>query len=211
MSSTFQNYDQKERELFTAFTNAIRDSHEKQRAQGEYTKYFGLVLSIAGSFLAFVYTTIKKQDIKVFIEEKLASIDFSKNDANINLDLTNDPVMKDLIRINQQISAEMRVNRRILTGLTDVLNKQIKYNDSQNVKVAHHDSQNVKTSHHDSQNVKASLHDYQNMKTSGYDFQNMNTRADNTPTVHEVLQEGQNLGYKVLGGLVILYVLSKMF
>ncbi|XP_066251974.1 uncharacterized protein [Euwallacea similis] len=47
ISKTFQEYDQNERELFTAFTDSIRDSHEKQRAQMEYTKYFSVVLSIA--------------------------------------------------------------------------------------------------------------------------------------------------------------------
>jgi len=49
----------------------VRDSHEKQRAQLEYTKYFGLVLSLVGSFLTFCYSTLKKQDLKRFVEEHL--------------------------------------------------------------------------------------------------------------------------------------------
>ncbi|KRT80007.1 hypothetical protein AMK59_7242 [Oryctes borbonicus] len=70
----FSNSDREEREIFAAFTNAIRDSHEKQRLQLEYTKYFGLILSITGSFLAFMYSTLKKNDLKYFIEEKLTEI-----------------------------------------------------------------------------------------------------------------------------------------
>ncbi|KAL3270677.1 hypothetical protein HHI36_021205 [Cryptolaemus montrouzieri] len=68
---SFQDYDKAERELFTAYSNAVRDSHEKYRSQMEYTKYFGVILSIAGSFLAFAYTTIRKHDLKLFIEKKL--------------------------------------------------------------------------------------------------------------------------------------------
>lgn len=72
ISRSFQECDRTERELFSAFTNAVRDSNEKQRAQVEYTKYFGIILSITGSFLAFCYTTLRKHDLKVFIEDSLA-------------------------------------------------------------------------------------------------------------------------------------------
>ncbi|XP_063930143.1 uncharacterized protein LOC135142378 [Zophobas morio] len=95
VSRSFQDCDQAERELFTAFTNAVRDSHEKQRAQLEYTKYFGIILSIAGSFLAFCYTTLRKGDLKRFIEESLEKNNGSKEpitttgDNNINTDLIN--------------------------------------------------------------------------------------------------------------------------
>lgn len=71
VTNNFNNCDREEREVFTAFTNAVRDSHEKQRAQLEYTKYFGLVLSLVGSFLTFCYSTLKKQDLKRFVEEHL--------------------------------------------------------------------------------------------------------------------------------------------
>lgn len=68
VTKTFTDCDREERDIFTAFTNAIRDSHEKQRAQLEYTKYLGLILSITGSFLVFVYSTIWKENLKRFIE-----------------------------------------------------------------------------------------------------------------------------------------------
>lgn len=37
----------------------------------EYTKYFGIILSITGSFLAFVYSTLKKDQLKHMIDERL--------------------------------------------------------------------------------------------------------------------------------------------
>lgn len=103
-----------ERELFTAFTNAIRDSHEKQRAQLEYTKYFGLILSMAGSFLAFVYTSMKKQDLKRFIEEKLITLERSGAD----------PVIQNLIQANEKTVREIVKNREALRELVKVVNKE---------------------------------------------------------------------------------------
>lgn len=40
----------------------------------DYTKYFGIILSIAGSFLAFAYTTLRKHDLKMFIDKKMDNI-----------------------------------------------------------------------------------------------------------------------------------------
>lgn len=37
----------------------------------EYTKYFGIILSITGSFLAFVYSTLKKDQLIHMIDERL--------------------------------------------------------------------------------------------------------------------------------------------
>lgn len=104
ITSTFQEYDQTERELFTAFTNAIRDSHEKQRAQLEYTKYFGLILSITGSFLAFCYSTLKKQDLKKFIEERLTSLD----------DKIGNQKLYELIHTNEETLKEVSKNRKAI-------------------------------------------------------------------------------------------------
>jgi hypothetical protein len=91
---SFQECDQAERDIFTAFTNAVRDSHEKQRAQLEYTKYFGIILSIAGSFFAFCYTTLRKSDLKRFIEESLTRntvaepiLETNRSNDNFNNDI----------------------------------------------------------------------------------------------------------------------------
>lgn len=100
VSHTFQDYDRTERELFTAFTNAIRDSHEKQRAQMEYTKYFGLILGIAGSFLTFVYSTVKKNDLKRFIEK------------NLDVSNLNEETRREIIRVGVRVSELANVMQR---------------------------------------------------------------------------------------------------
>lgn len=74
INAQFQECDREEREIFSAFTNAVRDSHEKQRAQVEYTKYFGIILSIVGSLLTFCYSSVKKHDLKRCIEQNIAKI-----------------------------------------------------------------------------------------------------------------------------------------
>ncbi|KAJ8929891.1 hypothetical protein NQ314_017375 [Rhamnusium bicolor] len=100
--------------LFTAFSNAIRDSHEKQRAQIEYTKYFGLILSITGSFLAFMYTTIKKQDLKQYIEQKL---------DNSNTEIVGlAPVVLDMVKVNEQVMKEVAQQRVTLNDVVRMLN-----------------------------------------------------------------------------------------
>nr|CAH7713821.1 unnamed protein product [Callosobruchus chinensis] len=109
IASTFQDYDQAERELFTAFTNAIRESHEKQRAQLEYTKYFGLVLSIAGSFLAFIYSTAKKHDLKKFIEEKMTTFNMSTHPLVLTFMEENKKTQQEVIQTREQLHEVVKV------------------------------------------------------------------------------------------------------
>ncbi|VEN47092.1 unnamed protein product [Callosobruchus maculatus] len=127
IASTFQSYDQAERELFTAFTNAIRESHEKQRAQLEYTKYFGLVLSIAGSFLAFVYSTAGKRDLKKFIEEKMTALNMGAN-----------PLVFNFLEENRRTQQEVMLNREKLNEVVNVLNIYLRESSAvSNAQVSH--------------------------------------------------------------------------
>ncbi|XP_060532778.1 uncharacterized protein LOC132705860 [Cylas formicarius] len=100
ISRTFQDYDQTERELFTAFTNAIRDTHEKQRAQMEYTKYLGIILSLIGSLLAFLFSTIRKQQLKALLDERLSGV-ASPLDEVVKTRETIDQVINSLHRLEQ--------------------------------------------------------------------------------------------------------------
>lgn len=108
---TFQEYDQTERELFTAFTDSIRDSHEKQRAQMEYTKYFGFILSITGSFLAFIYTTLKKEQLKQIIDDRLQTLKFSQPEVTFT----------QLIESTNQVQREVVSTKRELEELGNKL------------------------------------------------------------------------------------------
>ncbi|XP_066251973.1 uncharacterized protein [Euwallacea similis] len=114
ISKTFQEYDQNERELFTAFTDSIRDSHEKQRAQMEYTKYFSVVLSIAGSFLTFMYSTFKKEQLKNIIYEKMQIVEQGGG-----------VFVSQLIDSNKSLMTEIVTNRTALSAFHDVVSKRL--------------------------------------------------------------------------------------
>lgn len=104
---TFDDYDRTEREFFTAFCNAIRDSHEKQRAQMEYTRYFGLILGIAGSFLTFVYSTVRKYDLKKCITENMQNINLTQTIDNSllkQIDISNEETKKEIANLSQQVN-----------------------------------------------------------------------------------------------------------
>lgn len=50
--------DQTERECFSGLSSAVRDSHEKERARAERTKYWSIIGSIVGAAIGITGTTI---------------------------------------------------------------------------------------------------------------------------------------------------------
>lgn len=56
-----------ERDVFSAFTNAIRDSQEKQRNRLEYAKYIGFGLTLFGALGSYLITTWRTEDLKSVI------------------------------------------------------------------------------------------------------------------------------------------------
>ncbi|EFA05183.1 uncharacterized protein LOC100142136 [Tribolium castaneum] len=124
---SFQECDRAERELFTAFTNAVRDSHEKQRAQVEYTKYFGIILSITGSFLAFCYTTLRKDDLKRFIEESMSrNLVVEAPQSSNNNDLIN-LVKSETARLSDIVNFRQNEISRMIERENDAQKKQLLY------------------------------------------------------------------------------------
>lgn len=72
LSKSFNEQDRTERDVFTAFTNAIRTSHERQRAYLEKTKYWGMILSILGSFLSFSFSSLRSKELKEVVRTEMA-------------------------------------------------------------------------------------------------------------------------------------------
>uniref|UniRef100_A0A6P7FZU0 Uncharacterized protein LOC114332697 n=1 Tax=Diabrotica virgifera virgifera TaxID=50390 RepID=A0A6P7FZU0_DIAVI len=115
VSATFQEYDQAERDLFTAFTNAVRDSQEKQRSQLEYSKYFGLTLSIIGSFLAFLYTFFWRQDLKLYIDQKISSINVGDIETSIVESINHH--MEDIKQLERSNREHILNNKKVLRNV----------------------------------------------------------------------------------------------
>ncbi|CAL8078834.1 unnamed protein product [Orchesella dallaii] len=59
--SRFEELERTEREVFSELSNALRFSHEKERAQNEKTKYWSIVGSIIGAGLGILGTTINNR------------------------------------------------------------------------------------------------------------------------------------------------------
>ena len=53
--SDFERLEKRERECFSLLSAAVRDSHEKERAQAEKTKYWSVLGSIIVSSVGFCH------------------------------------------------------------------------------------------------------------------------------------------------------------
>merc|ERR1712013_224753 len=61
MQEEFKFFEKSEREYFSSLSNAVRDSHEKERAQAEKTKYWSVLGSIIGTCIGIIGTTINNR------------------------------------------------------------------------------------------------------------------------------------------------------
>lgn len=59
--TSFQVLEREERESFSQLSNAVRNSHEKERAQAEKTKYWSVIGSIIGAGIGIIGTTINNR------------------------------------------------------------------------------------------------------------------------------------------------------
>ncbi|XP_064473193.1 mitochondrial potassium channel-like [Ornithodoros turicata] len=57
----FHNLEKDERDYFSALSRALRESHEKERAQGERTKYWSIIGSICGAAIGIIGATINNR------------------------------------------------------------------------------------------------------------------------------------------------------
>ena len=61
LASQLENVERLEKEKFSRLTRAVRDSHEKERAQAEKTKYWSILGTICGTCLGILGTTINNR------------------------------------------------------------------------------------------------------------------------------------------------------
>ena len=61
LQEEFKQFEKTERECFSSLSNAVRDSHEKERAQAEKTKYWSVLGSILGTCIGIFGTTINNR------------------------------------------------------------------------------------------------------------------------------------------------------
>ncbi|PNF19110.1 hypothetical protein B7P43_G09792 [Cryptotermes secundus] len=83
----FQRYEREEREYFAALSSAVKESHEKERAQAERTKYWSIIGSIIGTVIGIIGSSVnsemKMRELRRFIRESLQKRDDQDVSANV--------------------------------------------------------------------------------------------------------------------------------
>nr|CAD7262310.1 unnamed protein product [Timema shepardi]CAD7572576.1 unnamed protein product [Timema californicum] len=71
----FQRLEGEERDYFSALSSAVKDSHEKERAQAERTKYWSIIGSVIGTVIGVVGSSInnelKMKEIRKLVTQSL--------------------------------------------------------------------------------------------------------------------------------------------
>lgn len=100
----FKMYEKEERENFSMLSNALRKSHEQERAQAVRTKYWSVIASMFGAFIGIIGTTVNNR-IRMRELRKLV------NDAtnNKNMDDTVDDMASKLEDHNSQTQQLMQL------------------------------------------------------------------------------------------------------
>ncbi|XP_065297260.1 mitochondrial potassium channel-like [Dermacentor albipictus] len=57
----FKNLEKAERDYFASLSLALRESHEKERAQGERTKYWSIIGSVCGAVIGIIGATVNNR------------------------------------------------------------------------------------------------------------------------------------------------------
>lgn len=85
LKEEFKLFEKNERENFAALSHTVRDSHEKERAQAEKTKYWSIIGSILGTMLGIFGTTInnrlRMKELRSLVEEATV-----KNNSTFNVE-----------------------------------------------------------------------------------------------------------------------------
>jgi hypothetical protein len=71
----FQRYEREERDYFAALSSAVKESHEKERAQAERTKYWSIIGSIIGTIIGIIGSSVnsemKMKELRKLVRESV--------------------------------------------------------------------------------------------------------------------------------------------
>ena len=114
LQEEFKILEKTERECFSALSNAVRDSHEKERAQAEKTKYWSVLGSILGTCIGIFGTTINNR-MRMNELRRLVS----QNNA-----------VEEIKEIGDNLTADFSSHRSSLAGLVTAVESVVNKADS---------------------------------------------------------------------------------
>ncbi|XP_063217211.1 uncharacterized protein LOC134527993 [Bacillus rossius redtenbacheri] len=106
-ASEFQQAEREERDYFSSLSSAVKESHEKERAQAERTKYWSIIGSVIGTVIGVVGSTINN-NLKMKELKKLISNVAIQNQEN------------NLPNLDQHL--ESKLNNELLQIITEMKN-----------------------------------------------------------------------------------------
>ncbi|XP_013785453.1 coiled-coil domain-containing protein 51-like isoform X2 [Limulus polyphemus] len=84
----FKQLEKNEREYFSALSLAVRESHEKERAQAERTKYWSVIGSVCGAVIGILGTSInnwlRMKELRGLVQETAGHGDLQKLFSSLN-------------------------------------------------------------------------------------------------------------------------------
>lgn len=114
LSEEFQFYEKSERDYFSSLSNALRDSHERERSYAEKTKYWSIIGSVVGAVIGILGTSINNhvrlRELRNLVQDSVAASSVST------------PVIKDLVdKTTDQLKKQQDSVSQTLRDVKDVL------------------------------------------------------------------------------------------
>ncbi|GLH04167.1 Uncharacterized protein GBIM_09935 [Gryllus bimaculatus] len=119
----FKRYEREEREYFSALSSAVKESHEKERAQAERTKYWSIIGSIIGTIIGIVGSSINNE---IRMKELRKLITDSTIDSKINNNSAASPELflryeRELNAITNEMNVSLKHNVDVVNRLNNVI------------------------------------------------------------------------------------------
>lgn len=106
----FQNLEKDERDYFSTLSRALHESHEKERAQGERTKYWSIIGSVCGAVIGIVGATINN---RIRLNQLRDLVERSSSQPEIQLLVSN---LSDEFQKHQEQVGKFLEDIRVLLG-----------------------------------------------------------------------------------------------